>query len=179
MGEITSYPPGYKENAGIFCHANPWVIIAETKLDRPEEAFAYYRKITPAYREDSIALYKMEPYVYAQMIAGSAARRHGEAKNSWLTGTAAWSYVAVTQYILGIRPDFDGLVVDPCLPAEIKEIRVTRKFRGAEYHIHINNRRSGAYRLVVDGEEIQGKTIPPAPAGAKVEVYCETGSSRV
>ena len=121
----------------------------------------------------------MEPYVYAQMIAGSAARRHGEAKNSWLTGTAAWSYVAVTQYILGIRPDFDGLVVDPCLPAEMKEVRVVRKFRGAEYHIHINNRRSGAYRLVVDGEEIQGKTIPPAPAGAKVEVYCETGSSRV
>jgi cellobiose phosphorylase len=179
MGEITSYPPGYKENAGIFCHANPWVIIAETKLDRPEEAFAYYRKITPAYREDSLALYKMEPYVYAQMIAGSAARRHGEAKNSWLTGTAAWSYVAATQYLLGIRADFDGLVVDPCLPAEMKEVRVLRKFRGAEYRIHINNRRSGAYRLVVNGEEIQGKTIPPAAAGETVEVYCETGSSRV
>ncbi|HHU83228.1 MAG TPA: glycosyl transferase [Firmicutes bacterium] len=179
MGEITSYPPGYKENAGIFSHANPWVIIAETKLDRAEEAFAYYRKITPAYREDSLDLYKMEPYVYAQMIAGSAARRHGEAKNSWLTGTAAWSYVAATQYLLGIRPDFDGLVVDPCLPAGLKEVRVFRKFRGAEYRIHINNRRSGAYRLVVNGKEIQGKTIPPAAAGETVEVYCETGSSRV
>lgn len=178
MGEITSYPPGYKENAGIFSHTNPWVIIAETKLNRPEEAFAYYRKITPAYREESVDKYKMEPYVYAQMIAGFAARRHGQAKNSWLTGTAAWSYVAVTQYILGIRPDFDGLIVDPCLPKEIKEVRVVRKFRGAEYHIYIiNNKRSRGYRLVVDGKEVQGRRIPPAKIGERVEVYCETGGA--
>src|SRR5690606_4599477 len=126
LGEITSYPPGVKENAGIFCHNNPWVIIAETKLKRAEKAFDYYKRITPAYREEISEVHRLEPYVYAQMIAGDDSKRHGEAKNSWLTGTAAWSYVAVTQYILGIRPDFDGLIIDPCLPAELKTVKITR-----------------------------------------------------
>src|SRR5690554_4268788 len=174
MGEITSYPPGYKENAGIFCHANPWVIIAETKIDRPEEAFTYYRKITPAYREEVSEQHELEPYVYAQMIAGSDARRHGQAKNSWLTGTAAWCYVAVTQYILGIRPDFDGLTVDPRLPAGLKEVKVMRKFRGVEYHIQIKNRRSGVYRLLVNGRECPGNKITPVSGVERVEVCCET-----
>ncbi len=174
MGEITSYPPGYKENAGIFCHANSWLIIAEAKNNRPEEAFAYYRKVTPAYREEISEIHGLEPYVYAQMIAGSDARRHGQAKNSWLTGTAAWFYVAVTQYILGVRPDFDGLVIDPRLPAEFKEVKVIRKFRGVEYHIQIKNRRSGAYRLLVNGKECPGNKVPVVSGEERVEVYCET-----
>lgn len=174
LGEITSYPPGYKENAGIFCHNNPWIMIAETKLGRAKEAFEYYTKIAPAYREEISEIHRLEPYVYAQMIAGSDAARHGEAKNSWLTGTAAWNYVAITQYILGIRPDFDGLLIDPCLPEEIKEIRIVRKFRGIQYNIFINNKRSGKYLLKINGTEISGKLAPVPEKGDSVEVYCET-----
>ncbi|TCL74100.1 cellobiose phosphorylase [Hydrogenispora ethanolica] len=175
LGEISTYPPGYKENAGIFCHNNPWVMIAETMVGRAERAFEYYRKIAPAYREEISDLHRMEPYVYSQMITGSDAKRHGEAKNSWLTGTAAWNFVAITQYILGVRPDFEGLVVDPCLPAELAEVTVTRKFRGVAYRIQIANRRSGHYRLTVAGREVDGKVIPlTAGAGPVVEVYCET-----
>lgn len=174
LGEITSYPPGYKENAGIFCHNNPWIMIAETKLGRAKEAFEYYTKIAPAYREEISEIHRLEPYVYAQMIAGSDAARHGEAKNSWLTGTAAWNYVAITQYILGIRPDFDGLLIDPCLPEEIKEVTIYREFRGNRYRIAINNKRSGNYLLVVNGEKIDGKLIPFTKQDTIIEVYCET-----
>lgn len=175
LGEISSYPPGYKENAGIFCHNNPWIIIAETMLGRADRALGYYRKITPAYREEISDLHRMEPYVYAQMIAGSDAGRHGEAKNSWLTGTAAWNYVAVTQYILGIRPDYDGLWVDPCLPTEFDELRIIRKFRGATYHILIDNRKTGSYRLTLNGQAIDGKKLPILPPGTVAEVCCWTG----
>ena len=115
LGEVSTYPPGYKENGGIFCHNNPWIIIAETVVGRGDRAFEYYKRITPAYREDICEVHRLEPYVYAQMIAGKEAVRHGEAKNSWLTGTAAWNFVAVSQYLLGVRPDYDGLVVDPCI----------------------------------------------------------------
>lgn len=174
LGEISSYPPGYKENAGIFCHNNPWIIIAETKLGRAEEAFEYYTKIAPAYREEISEIHRLEPYIYAQMIAGSDAARHGEAKNSWLTGTAAWNYVAITQYILGIRPDFDGLLIDPCLPEKISEIIIDREFRGNRYRISINNKRSGNYLLVVNGNKIDGKLIPFTKQDSIVEVYCET-----
>ena len=117
-GEISSYPEGYKENAGIFCHNNPWIMIGETVRGRGDRAWEYYRKICPAYVEEANSeLHKVEPYVYAQMIAGKDAFRPGEAKNSWLTGTAAWNYFAITQYILGIRPEYDGLFIDPCIPA--------------------------------------------------------------
>jgi cellobiose phosphorylase len=173
LGEISSYPPGYKENAGIFCHNNPWIIIAETMINRPERAFEYYKKIAPAYREDISEIHRNEPYVYSQMIAGSDAKRHGEAKNSWLTGTAAWNYVTVTQYLLGVRPEYDGLVVDPCLPAELDELTITRRFKGVEYRISINNKRSGKYRLVVNGQEVKGKIVPTQENGP-VDVYCET-----
>ena len=114
LGEISSYPPGYKENAGIFCHNNPWVIIAETVLGRGEQAFEYYKKIAPAYLEDISDIHRTEPYVYSQMIAGRDAVRHGEAKNAWLTGTAAWNFVAVSQHLLGVKPEWDGLSVRPC-----------------------------------------------------------------
>lgn len=174
LGEISTYPPGYKENAGIFCHNNPWIMIAETKLGRAKEAFEYYTKIAPAYREEISEIHRLEPYIYAQMITGSDAVRHGEAKNSWLTGTAAWNYVAITQYILGIRPDFDGLLIDPCLPEEIKEIRITREFRGSQYNILINNKRSGKYLLKIDGTEVNGKMAPVTEKGSSIEVYCET-----
>ena len=174
LGEITSYPPGVKENAGIFCHNNPWVIIAETRLNRGEKAFNYYKNITPAYREEISDVHRLEPYVYAQMIAGDDSKRHGEAKNSWLTGTAAWSYVAVTQHILGIRPDFDGLVIDPCLPKELKTVQIKRVFRGVSYEITIDNQMTGAFQLEVEGGEASGCLVKANPGQKRVIVKCRT-----
>ena len=137
-GEISSYPAGYKENAGIFCHNNPWIIIGETLAGRGDDAWEHYRKICPSYVKDQ-DLHKVEPYVYSQMVAGKDAARPGEGKNSWLTGTAAWNWYAVTQFILGIKPDYDGLVIDPCIPSSWKGFTVRRKFRDAEYLIHVSN----------------------------------------
>lgn len=174
-GEITSYPPGYKENAGIFCHNNPWIVIAETVLGRADRAFEYWRKIAPAYLEDQSEVHRLEPYAYAQMIAGKDAVRHGEAKNSWLTGTAAWNYVAVTQHLLGVRPELDGLRVRPCLPPSVGKLTVVRRCRGAEYEIRVKNAGSGRVRLVVDGKAIEGDTVPYAAPGARVVVDCEVG----
>lgn len=172
MGEVSTYPPGYKENGGIFCHNNPWVIIGETVLGRGAQAFDYYKRITPAYREDISDTHRLEPYVYAQMIAGKQAVRHGEAKNSWLTGTAAWNFVAVSQYLLGVRPDYDGLVVDPQIGPDVPSYTVTRVARGATYEISVTN--SGAPgargRLTVDGVAVEGNHVPYAPAGSTVKV---------
>jgi cellobiose phosphorylase len=171
-GEVSTYPPGYKENAGIFCHNNPWIIIAETVIGRGEQAFEYYKKIAPAYREDISEVHQLEPYVYAQMIAGKDAVRHGEAKNSWLTGTAAWNFVAVSQHLLGVRPGYDGLIVDPCLGPEIPEFTVRRTIRGATYVITVANGGGKGAHLVVDGTPIDGSLVPYAPAGSTVEVHC-------
>src|SRR4051812_2208068 len=176
LGEISSYPPGYKENAGIFCHNNPWIMIAETVIGRGDRAFEYWKKITPAYLEEISEIHRLEPYVYAQMIAGKDAPRHGEAKNSWLTGTAAWNFVAISQYILGVRPDFEGLRVQPCIGKDVPSFTVTRKCRGASYEIRVKN--SGATgtapaKLKVDGKAITGNLVPYAPAGAKVVIDCE------
>jgi cellobiose phosphorylase len=174
LGEVSSYPPGYKENAGIFCHNNPWVMIAETVIGRPERAFEYYKKIAPAYREEISDVHRTEPYVYSQMIAGKDAVRHGEAKNGWLTGTAAWNFVAASQYLLGVRPDHDGLVVQPCLPKEIPEFTVKRRCRGATYVITVKNSGSGgAAKLSVGGKVLDGNVVPYAEAGSTVEVSCE------
>jgi len=170
-GEISSYPPGYKENAGIFCHNNPWIMIGETVQGRGDRAWEYYRKISPAYTEAHSELHKVEPYVYAQMIAGKDAFRPGEAKNSWLTGTAAWNYYAITQYILGIKPDYDGLIVNPCIPADWKGFTVNRKFRGANYEIRVSNpdgRMSGVRKLTLDGVLQEGNHIPCQPGGDHV-----------
>lgn len=173
LGEISSYPPGYKENAGIFCHNNPWVSIAETRIGRGSRAFEIWRKTAPSYLEDISDLHSTEPYVYSQMIAGKDAPHFGQAKNSWLTGTAAWTFMNVSQYILGIRPEFSGLVVDPCVPADFDEITVTRKFRGATYNIHISNpngREKGIKSLTVDGKPVEGNVIPDmAPGEHEVE----------
>lgn len=174
LGEISSYPPGYKENAGIFCHNNPWIIAAETVLGHGDRAFSLYKKIAPAYREEISDLHKVEPYVYAQMIAGRDAVRHGQAKNSWLTGTAAWNFYVITQYILGIKPDYDGLRIDPCIPADWTEYAVHRMFRGAVYEITIRNQSgacSGVKSITVDGAPIEGNLLPVFAGGThKVEV---------
>ncbi|MGH8166569.1 MAG: GH36-type glycosyl hydrolase domain-containing protein, partial [Woeseiaceae bacterium] len=166
-GEISSYPPGVKENGGIFCHNNPWVMIGETVLGRGDRAFEYYRKLAPSWQTNH-ALRKLEPYVYAQMVAGKEAHRPGEAKNSWLTGTAAWNFHAITEHILGIRPEYDGLRIDPCIPADWPGYTVTRKFRGATYHIRISNPdgvNKGVSSIFVDGVAVVDNLIAPAPAG--------------
>jgi cellobiose phosphorylase len=166
LGEISSYPPGYKENAGIFCHNNPWVIIAETMVGNGDRAFEYYLRINPSAREKISQLHRCEPYVYSQMIAGKDAATHGEAKNSWLTGTAAWNYVAITQYILGIRPTFDGLMVAPVIPSKWKGFSVSRVFQGVRYNINVRREGKGnRVRLVVDGRVITGNVIPKPPEG--------------
>jgi cellobiose phosphorylase len=172
-GEISSYPPGYKENAGIFCHNNPWIIIGETVLGRGDRAWEYFRKICPSYSEAISDLHKVEPYVYAQMIAGKDAFRPGEAKNSWLTGTAAWNFYTISQYILGIRPSYDGLIIDPCIPPEWEHYRVTRRFRGSTYHITVKNperRMKGVKAITLNGEPITDNVVPLLPAGSECEV---------
>ncbi len=173
LGEISSYPPGYKENAGIFCHNNPWVMIAEAIHGRGDRAFELYRKVSPAWIEDQ-ELHRTEPYVYSQMIAGRDAPTHGEAKNSWLTGTAAWMYVAISQWILGIRADYDGLTIDPCIPSDWPGFQVTREFRGATYEISVSNPdkvSKGVTSLRVNGEAVEGNTVPIMPAGThQIEV---------
>lgn len=174
LGEISSYPPGYKENAGIFCHNNPWIMIAETVIGRGERAFEYYKKIAPAYIEDISEVHRTEPYVYSQMIAGKDAPRPGEAKNSWLTGTAAWNFVAVSQYLLGVRPEWDGLCVKPCIGKDVAEFTVTRKCRGATYVIHVKSSGgTGKVKLTVDGQAISGELVPYAQAGRTVLIECE------
>lgn len=163
LGEISTYPAGYKENAGIFCHNNPWIMIAETILGNGDRAFEYYRKIAPSYLEQISDLHKTEPYVYSQMIAGKDAYRPGEAKNSWLTGTAAWNYYAITQYILGIRPDYDGLLVEPCIPSGWDGFTVQRKFRNAQYNITVKNPDNvskGIKEIYIDDEKINGNILP-------------------
>ena len=161
LGEISSYPPGYKENAGIFCHNNPWVIIAETVVGRGDKAFDYYKRINPSAREEISELHKCEPYIYAQMIAGKDAPTHGEAKNSWLTGTAAWNYAAITQNILGIQPTLDGLQVKPVMPSGWSGFEAVRSFRGVRYEISVVREGSGnSVTLEVDGKSIDGTVIP-------------------
>ncbi len=170
-GEISTYPGGYKENAGIFCHNNAWIICAEAAVGNGDRAFEYYSKIAPAYLEEISDLHRTEPYVYAQMIAGKDAKRHGEAKNSWLTGTAAWNFVAISQYILGIIPDYNGLKIDPSIPAAWDGYTVTRTFRGVEYTIKVENPNhvcKGIKSLTVDGVAIDGNVIAVTPGKHEV-----------
>ncbi len=172
-GEISTYPAGYKENAGIFCHNNPWVIIAETKAGRGDDAFAHWAKIAPSYTEEHSELHKVEPYVYSQMVAGKDAAKPGEGKNSWLTGTAAWNWYTISQFILGVQPDYDALVIDPCLPKTMKGYSVVRRFRDGEYAIRVVNKsrsQKGVKKLVVDGKVIEGNRIPLSAGRHVVEV---------
>jgi cellobiose phosphorylase len=167
-GEISSYPPGYKENAGIFCHNNPWVMIGETRVGNGDQAHDYYTRINPSAREEISEVHRCEPYVYAQMIAGRDAATHGEAKNSWLTGTAAWNYYAITQWILGIRTSFDGLLIAPVIPKSWKGFKVSRKFRGVTYQIEVQRAGDGnQVALEVNGAAVQGNLVPLPAAGTK------------
>ena len=173
LGEISSYPPGYKENAGIFCHTNPWIMIAEAMTGDGDGAFEVYRRTNPSVREAISEVHRCEPYVYAQMIAGHDAPTHGEAKNSWLTGAAAWNYVAITQWILGIRPEREGLRIDPVIPAAWSGFTATRRFRGSTFRITVRKPEGTTGRvchLVVDGTPVEGNLVPLALAGATVDV---------
>jgi cellobiose phosphorylase len=173
LGEISSYPPGYKENGGIFCHTNPWIMIAEAMIGDGDRAFEDYRRTNPSAREGISEVHRCEPYVYAQMIAGNDAPTHGEAKNSWLTGAAAWNFVAITQWILGIRPEHAGLRIDPVLPAAWPGFRVIRRFRGATYRIRVSKpvgSTGRVTRLIVGDSTLEGNLLPLAPAGSVVDV---------
>ena len=168
LGEISSYPPGYKENGSIFCHVNPWVMIGETRLGHGNEAHDYYSRINPSAREEISDVHRCEPYVYAQMIAGKDAPDFGEAKNSWLTGTAAWNYYAITQWMLGVRTTYGGLQIAPVIPTHWPGFSATRTFRGVVYEISIERKASGnQIALTVDGKPIEGNIVCPPKDGRK------------
>jgi cellobiose phosphorylase len=158
LGEISSYPPGFKENGSVFCHNNPWIACAEAAIGRGNEAFDIYKRICPAYLEDKSEIHEAEPYCYSQTVTGRASGNPGHAKNSWLTGTASWTFVSISQAILGVKPDYNGLIVDPCIPDELGEFTVTRRFRGCNYIIHVKH--TGERSLSVDGKAVSGKIIP-------------------
>jgi cellobiose phosphorylase len=149
-------------------------MIAECVAGRPERAFDYYRRIGPAWREGMQDLHRMEPYVYSQMIAGKASPHHGEAKNSWLTGTAAWNFIAVSQWILGIRPDFDGLRIEPCLPRSFTSVDITRVFRGCTYRISVRGTgQTRGQKLFVQGSPHPSAVVPPGAPGTEIQVVVE------
>lgn len=168
LGEISSYPPGFKENGSVFCHNNPWVVCAEATLGRGNEAFDIYRRICPAYLEEESEVHETEPYVYSQTVTGRASGNPGHAKNSWLTGTASWTFLSISQAILGIQPDYDGLRVVPCIPDELTEYTVRRRFRGTLYVIHV--RRTGNRSMTVNGKPVPGDLVPLCPEQAQVNV---------
>jgi cellobiose phosphorylase len=178
LGEVSSYPPGYKENAGIFTHNNTWIQIAETIVGRGNQAMEYYKSICPPTKEDQIDIYRSEPYVYSQMTAGKDAPTPGEGKNSWLTGTVAWSFVALSQYILGVHPDYNGLIIDPCIPSSWKKYTVVRKFRNSTYSITVNNPKNvckGVKSLILDGKLLSDNIIPDLKDGKIHTVEVELG----
>ncbi len=178
LGEISSYPPGYKENAGIFCHNNPWISIAETVIGRGDRAFEIYEKTCPSCIEHISEIHRTEPYVYSQMIAGADAFYHGEAKNSWLTGTAAWTFVNVSQAILGMQPDYDGLRIDPCVPSAFGDFRLIRKFRGSTYYIDVKKPdgvQKGISGITVDGKSIEGNLLPLEAGKTEYHVTVQMG----
>jgi cellobiose phosphorylase len=181
LGEISSYPPGYKENASVFCHAHTWIDLAWCLLGEGDRALDYYLSICPATKEDRIETYRNEPYVYSQMIAGRDAAVPGEARNSWLTGTAAWSFVVAAQGILGVKPDYDGLRIDPCVPQGWESFRVTRRFRGVVYEITVLNPDrvcGGVQAMRVDGRSVPGNLIPLSSGAGPVQVEVVLGSAQ-
>ena len=178
LGEISSYPPGYKENAGIFCHNNPWIAAAETMIGHGNRAFEVFKKTCPIYLEDISEIHRTEPYVYCQMVAGRDAATPGEGKNSWLTGTAAWTFTCMSQYILGIQPSLDGLRIDPCIPDQLEHYTVDRLYRGVHYHITIDNHahaEKGVSSMTVDGAPVAGNVIPLDLSGEQHEVVVTLG----
>ena len=179
LGEISSYPPGYKENAGIFCHNNPWIACAETVLGHGNRAFEVFRKTCPVYLEEISDIHRTEPYAYCQMVAGRDAPTHGEGKNSWLTGTAAWTFTCMSQYILGIRPAMDGLMINPCIPDSLKHFTCDRTFRGVRYHIKVDNSagvQKGIQSITVNGQAFEGNIIPVPEDSREVDVLVIMGA---
>lgn len=163
VGSLSTYPPGVKENGSIFCHTNPWAIIAECILGRGNRAYEYYKANLPCCANDVAEIRCAEPYIYAQTIKSDEHRDFGQASNSWLTGAASWNFKAASQYILGIQPDYDGLKIDPCIPSHFKSLSVTRKFREALINIQIENPHclnKGVKSLLVNGNKIEGNTLP-------------------
>ncbi len=179
-GEISTYPAGYKENAGVFCHNNAWIMCAEAFMGRGDRAFDYYTRIAPAYTEEYSEIHRLEPYVYAQMVAGKDAKRFGEAKNSWLTGTASWNFIAISQYILGVKPEYDGLMIDPAIPAGWDGYELTRQFRGDVFRVKVMNPDhvcKGVAKMMVDGNEVAGNVIPVFGDGKEHRVEVTLGQS--
>jgi len=178
LGYVSVFPRGLKENGAIFCHTNPWAMCAEAMAGRGEQAFEYYKTILPSASNDIADKHWTEPYVYSQMIAGKEHKDFGQAKNSWLTGTAAWNFVAASQYILGIRPDFEGLIIDPCIPKTWKGFKVKRVWRGTTYLINVKNPKNvnkGVVKLTVDGKVIKGNKVPILKDGKKHKVEVVMG----
>ena len=178
LGEITSFPPGYKENAGIFEHNNTWIHIAETMLGHGNQAFEYYISICPANKEDQIDKYRGEPYIYCQMTAGPDAPTPGESKNSWLSGTAPWSFVVISQHILGIQPDHNGLRINPCIPSSWEKFSVRRKFREKTLNIKFYNKlgiQKGIKKISINGEELSDNLIPLDKMKDNNDVLVEMG----
>jgi len=178
LGEISSYPPGYKENAGIFCHNNPWVACAETVVGHGNRAFEIFKKTCPIYLEEISEIHRTEPYVYCQMVAGPDAPTFGEGKNSWLTGTAAWTFTTISQYILGVQPTLDGLRINPCIPSDVDGYDVDRTYRGNVYHIHVDNSahvEKGVSEMIVDGKPVSGNVIPANLEGKEHTVTVTLG----
>jgi cellobiose phosphorylase len=168
VGAIGTFALGLKENGGIFCHANPWAIIAEVMLGRENRAFDYYKKMTPTTYNKISQIHMTEPYVYSQFIAGKDSQESGRARNSWLTGSATWNFIAATWYILGIQPDYQGLRLSPCIPSEWNEFRIRRYFRQVMYDIKVSNPRhvsKGIDSIYIDGKKIQGNMLPKAKSG--------------
>ena len=176
FGGVTTYPPGAKENGGIFLHPNPWAIIAETILGNGDRAYQYYAQINPVSKNDSMEVYECEPFVYGQNILGDEHPRFGLGRNSWLSGTASWCYQAAAQWILGIRPEYAGLRMDPCIPSTWREFSAVRLFRGEKYHLTVHNpntKNKGVVRMVVDGKDLPGNLIPSELPGSdhQVEIW--------
>ena len=178
LGSISIYPPGLKENGAIFCHPNPWIMIAECMIGRGDQAFKYYKSISPTEKNKIPDIHKMEPYIYCQMIAGRDHKDFGEAKNGWLTGSAAWNFIAISQYILGIRPDYEGLMIDPCIPSSWDGFEAKRTFRGCEYSVKVtnpNNVSKGVVSMKVDGKDVPGNLIPFVKTKKKCNVEVVMG----
>jgi cellobiose phosphorylase len=178
-GGVTTYPPGAKENGGIFLHPNPWAMIAETMLGNGDRAYEYYSQINPAAKNDNIDLYEIEPYVYAQNILGDEHPQFGLGRNSWLSGTASWCYQAATQWILGIRAEYDGLLIDPCIPSKWDGFKAIRKYRGVTYHIHVTNPKhicKGVGRILINGRQVEGSLIRADEGLSEVNVEVMIGS---
>lgn len=163
IGGVSTYPPGAKENGGIFLHSNPWMMIAETIMGNGDRAFQYYKQINPAEKNDNIEMYELEPYVYAQNFLGDEHPQFGLARNSWLSGTASWVYQAASKYILGILPDYNGLWINPCIPKNWNKFNVRRTFRGRNFDIKVWNKNGtskGVSKVFLNGELLDSNFIP-------------------